>query len=49
MSVIRLVFLALLAAASLARAASACNIECNAGEAYNDEAELCIPVGDINS
>ena len=49
MSVIRLVFLALLATASLATAAPACNVECNAGEAYDDEAELCMPVGDINS
>ena len=29
--------------------ASACNVECNAGEAYDDEAELCMPVGSVST
>ena len=49
MTTIRLVFLALLAAASLVTVAQACNVDCNEGEAYSDAAELCMPIGSFSS
>ena len=26
-----------------------CNVECSEGEAYNDEAELCMPIESVSS
>jgi hypothetical protein len=41
---LRLILLAAFTLASMAVRAQACNVECSEGEAYNDEAELCMPV-----
>ena len=45
---LRLALLAAFALAAMAIRAQACNVECNEGEAYNDEAELCMPVGSFS-
>ncbi len=37
-----------LALAAMAVRAQACNVECSEGEAYNDEAELCMPIGSFS-
>jgi len=46
---LRLALLAAFALAAMAAHAQACNVECNEGEAYNDEAELCMPVGSFST
>lgn len=46
---LRLTILAAFTLAAMTFRAQACNVECNAGEAYNDEAELCMPVGSFST
>ncbi len=46
---LRLALLAAFALAAMAVRAQACNVECSEGEAYNDEAELCMPIGSFSS
>ena len=41
---LRLAVIAVFALAAMVVRAQACNVECAEGEAYNDEAELCMPV-----
>lgn len=43
-----LALLAAFALAAMTAHAPACNVECNTGEAYNDAAELCMPVGSFS-
>ncbi len=45
---LRLALLAAFALSAMALRAQACNVECAEGEAYNDEAELCMPVGSFS-
>ena len=45
---LRLALLAAFALAAMAVRAQACNVECNEGEAYNDAAELCMPIGSFS-
>ncbi len=45
---LRFALLAAFALAAMAVRAQACNVECSEGEAYNDEAELCMPVGSFS-
>ncbi len=45
---LRLALLLGFALAAMTARAQACNVECNEGEAYNDEAELCMPIGSFS-
>lgn len=45
---LRLAILTAFTLAVMAGRAPACNVECSEGEAYNDEAELCMPVGSFS-
>ena len=45
---LRLALLAAIVLAAMAVRVQACNVECAEGEAYNDEAELCMPVGSFS-
>ncbi|MFQ5565687.1 MAG: hypothetical protein ACE5EU_04935 [Paracoccaceae bacterium] len=45
---LRLTILLAFTVAAMAARAQACNVECAEGEAYNDEAELCMPVGSFS-
>jgi hypothetical protein len=45
---LRLALLAAFALAAMVARAQACNVECAEGEAYNDEAELCMPIGSFS-
>jgi hypothetical protein len=44
-----LALLAAFALAAMTAHAPACNVECNTGEAYDDAAELCMPVGSFST
>ncbi len=46
---LRFALLAAFALAAMTIRAQACNVECNEGEAYSDEAELCMPIGSFSS
>ena len=46
---LRLALLAAFALAAMAVRVEACNVECSAGEAYSDAAELCMPIGSFSS
>jgi hypothetical protein len=46
---LRLALLAAFALAAMTTGVHACNVECNTGEAYNDAAELCMPVGSFST
>jgi len=46
---LRFAFLLGFAITAMTAPAQACNVECNTGEAYNDAAELCMPVGSVSS
>ena len=46
---LRLALLSAFVLAAMTAHATACNVECNLGEAYNDAAELCMPVGSFST
>ena len=44
-----LILLAAFALSSTTTSVTACDVECKEGEAYNDDEELCMPVGSFST